>query len=155
MRKSEEQRIQGKEIVKNKMTDCALTNAVGHFSLIKTEEIIRSLSYKNPFCAIVKGLRLFKASEEQIPTAMSEETTKRVNYHKNGNLPMFCIEKDIRGGVLYAPFACAKMVYPTGFLRSQSVKSCCKEIKNSNKPPRRSLSRDGVANNRFIGCLVG
>lgn len=68
------------------------------FSLIKTEEIIRSLSCKNPFCAIVKGLRLFKASEEQIPTAMSEETTKRVNYHKNGNLPLFCIEKDTRGG---------------------------------------------------------
>ncbi len=99
------------------------------FSLIKTEEIIHSLSCKNPFCAIVKGLRLFKASEEQIPTAMSEETTKRVNYHKNGNLPLFYIEKDIRVGVLYAPFACVLMVYPTGFLRSQSVKSCCKEIK--------------------------
>ena len=39
---------------------------------------------------------------------MSEETTKRVNYHKNGNLPLFYIEKDTRGGVLYAPFACAK-----------------------------------------------
>ena len=50
------------------------------FSLIKTEEIIRSLSCKNPFCAIVKGLRLFKASEEQIPTALSVET-------KNGKLP--------------------------------------------------------------------
>ena len=109
MRKSEEQRIQGEEIVKNKLTDCALTNAVGHFSLIKTEEIIRSLSYKNPFCAIVKGLRLFKASEEQIPTAMSEETTKSVNYHKNGNLPLFCIEKDTCVGVLYAPFACVLM----------------------------------------------
>ena len=84
------------------------------FSLIKTEEIIRSLSCKNPFCAIVKGLRFFKASEEQIPTAMSEETTKRVNYHKNGNLPLFCIEKDTRSGVLYAPFACVLMVYPTG-----------------------------------------
>lgn len=24
---------------------------------------------------------------------MSEETTKRVNYHKNGNLPLFYIEK--------------------------------------------------------------
>ena len=85
------------------------------FSLIKTEEIIRSLSCKNPFCAIVKGLRLFKASEEQIPTAMSEETTKRVNYHKNDNLPLFCIEKDTRVGVLYAPFACVLMAYPTGF----------------------------------------
>ena len=84
------------------------------FSLIKTEEIIRSLSCKNPFCAIVKGLRLFKASEEQIPTAMSEETTKRVNYHKNGNLPLFCIEKDTRVGVLYAPFACVLMVHPGG-----------------------------------------
>ena len=76
--------------------------------------IIRSLSCKNPFCAIVKGLRLFKASEEQIPTAIREETTKRVNYHKNGNLPLFCIEKDTRVGVLYAPFACVLMVYPGG-----------------------------------------
>ena len=85
MRKSEEQRILGKEIIKNKLTDCALTKAVGlFFSLIKTEEIIRSLSCKNPFCAIVKGLRFSKASEEQIPTAISEETTKRANYHKNG-----------------------------------------------------------------------
>ena len=45
---------------------------------------------------------------------MSEETTKRVNYHKNGNLPLFCIEKDTRVGVLYAPFACVLMVYPSG-----------------------------------------
>ena len=87
------------------------------FSLIKTEEIIRSLSCKNPFCAIVKGLRLLKASEEQIPTAMSEETTKRVNYHKNGNLPLFCIEKDTRVGVLYAPFACVPVVEIRGFVR--------------------------------------
>ena len=85
------------------------------FSLIKTEEIIRSLSCKNPFCAIVKGLRLFKASEEQIPTAILEETTKRVNYHKNGNLPLFCIEKDTRDGVLYAPFACVLMAEARGF----------------------------------------
>ena len=85
------------------------------FSLIKTEEIIRSLSCKNPFCAIVKGLRLSKASEEQIPTAMSEETTKRVNYHKNGNLPLFYIEKDTRVGVLYAPFACVLMAERRGF----------------------------------------
>ena len=85
------------------------------FSLIKTEEIIRSLSCKNPFCAIVKGLRLFKAGEEQIPTAMSEETTKRVNYHKNGNLPLFHIEKDTRVGVLYAPFACVLMAERKGF----------------------------------------
>lgn len=84
------------------------------FSLIKTEEIIRSLSCKNPFCAIVKGLRFSKASEEQIPTAILEETTKRVNCHENGNLPLFCIEKDTRVGVLYAPFACALMVYPGG-----------------------------------------
>ena len=91
------------------------------FSLIKTEEIIRSLSCKNPFCAIVKGLRFSKASEEQIPTAMSEETTKRVNYHKNGNLPLFCIEKDTRSGVLYAPFACVLMVCLTGFVRPQSA----------------------------------
>ena len=99
------------------------------FSLIKTEEIIRSLSCKNPFCAIVKGLRFSKASEEQIPTAILEETTKRVNCHENGNLPLFCIEKDTRSGVLYAPFECVPMVYPTGFLRSQSGKSCYKEIK--------------------------
>ena len=85
------------------------------FSLIKAVRIIRSLSCKNPFCAIVKGLRLFKASEEQIPTAMSEETTKRVNYHKNGNLPLFCIEKDTRVGVLYAPFACVLMAGAGGF----------------------------------------
>ena len=85
------------------------------FSLIKTEEIIRSLSCKNPFCAIVKGLRLSKASEEQIPTAMSEETTKRVNCHENGNLPLFCIEKDTRNGVLYAPFACVLMAEAEGF----------------------------------------
>ena len=87
------------------------------FSLIKTEEIIRSLSCKNPFCAIVKGLRLFKASEEQIPTAMSKETTKRVNYHKNGNLPLFYIEKDTRIGVLYAPFARVFLVEIRGFVR--------------------------------------
>ena len=85
------------------------------FLLIKTEEIIRSLSCKNPFCAIVKGLRLFKASEEQIPTAMSEETTKRVNCHKSDNLPLFCIEKDTRVGVLYAPFACVLMAQKAGF----------------------------------------
>lgn len=29
-------------------------------------------------------------------------------------IPLFCIEKDTRGGVLYAPFACAEMVYPSG-----------------------------------------
>ena len=29
---------------------------------------------------------------------------------KNGNLPLFCIEKDTRVGVLYAPFACALVV---------------------------------------------
>lgn len=84
------------------------------FSLIKSEKIIRSLSCKNPFCAIVSGLRFSKAREEQIPTAIREETIKRVNYHKNGNLPLFFIEKDTRGGVLYAPFACVLMVYPTG-----------------------------------------
>ena len=79
------------------------------FSLIKSEKIIRSLSCKNLFCAIVKGLRFFKASEEQIPTAICEETTKRVNCHENGNLPLFYIEKDTRNGVLYAPFACVLM----------------------------------------------
>ena len=72
--------------------------------------IIRSLSCKNPFCAIVSDLSFSKAREEQIPTAIREETIKRVNYHKNGNLPLFFIEKDTRGGVLYAPFACVLMV---------------------------------------------
>ena len=46
---------------------------------------------------------------------MSEERTKRVNCHENGNLPLFYIEKDTRGGVLYAPFACAKMAEAEGF----------------------------------------
>ena len=45
---------------------------------------------------------------------MSEETTKRVNCHENGNLPLFCIEKDTRGGAKYAPFACVPVVYPSG-----------------------------------------
>ncbi len=87
------------------------------FSLIKPEKIIRSLSCKNPFCAIVKGLRFSKASEEQIPTAICEETTKRVNCHENGNLPLFYIEKDTCGGALYAPFACVLMVEIRGFVR--------------------------------------
>ena len=85
------------------------------FSLIKTEEIIRSLSCKNPFCATVKDLRFFKAKEEQIPTAICEETIKRENCHENGNLSLFCIEKDTRGGVLYAPFACVPVVRLRGF----------------------------------------
>ena len=46
---------------------------------------------------------------------MSEETTKRVNCHENGNLLLFCIEKDTRSGVLYAPFACVLMVEIRGF----------------------------------------
>ena len=54
-------------------------------------------------------MRFSKASEEQIPTAICEETTKRVNCHENGNLPLFYIEKDTRNGVLYAPFACVLM----------------------------------------------
>ena len=77
--------------------------------------VIRSLSSKNPFCAIVKGLRFSKASEEQIPTAICEETTKRVNCHENGNLPLFYIEKDTRIGVLYVPFACVPVVEIRGF----------------------------------------
>ncbi len=85
------------------------------FSLIKEVRTIRSLSCKNPFCAMVKGLRFLKTREEQIPTAIREETTKRVNCHKNGNLPLFCIEKDTRGGVLYAPFACVLMAERKGF----------------------------------------
>lgn len=47
--------------------------------------------------------------------AIREETTKRVNYHKNGNLPLFYIEKDTRGGVLYAPFVCVLVAHPNGF----------------------------------------
>ena len=47
--------------------------------------------------------------------SICEETTKRVNCHENGNLPLFCIEKDTRVGVLYAPFACVFLAYPTGF----------------------------------------
>ena len=43
---------------------------------------------------------------------------KRVNCRKNGNLPLFCIEKDTRVGVLYAPFACVLMVYPGGVERN-------------------------------------
>lgn len=54
---------------------------------------------------------------------MSEETTKRVNYHKNGNLPLFCIEKDTRVGVLYAPFACVLMVDAKGLEPSTSTMS--------------------------------
>ena len=85
------------------------------FSLIKAVRIIHSLSCKNPFCAIVKELRFPKARIEQIPTAIREETTKRVNCHENGNLLLFCIEKDTRGGVLYAPFACVLMAEAEGF----------------------------------------
>ncbi len=76
--------------------------------------VIRSLSSKNPFCAIVKGFPFRKPREEQIPTVICEETTKRVNCHENGNLPLFCIEKDTRGGVLYAPFACVPVEQATG-----------------------------------------
>ena len=54
---------------------------------------------------------------------MSEETTKRVNYQKNGNLPLFCIEKDTRVGVLYAPFACVLMVDAKGLEPSTSTMS--------------------------------
>ena len=99
---------------KGQTTDCVRKSAVGHFSLIKEVRTIRSLSWKNPFCAIVKGLRFPKTREEQIPTAISEKTTKRVNCYENGNLPLFCIEKDTRGGVLYAPFACVLMVETRG-----------------------------------------
>ena len=51
-----------------------------------------------------------------------------LNRHENGNLPLFCIEKDTRGGVLYAPFACVLMVHPTGIVavlrRKRSVAEC-------------------------------
>ena len=50
-----------------------------------------------------------------------EETDNKKNKHyrivkppQNGNLPLFCIEKDTRDGVLYAPFACVLMVRETG-----------------------------------------
>ena len=89
------------------------------FSLIQSMKAIRSLSCKNPFRAIVKGLRFPKVRVEQIPTAIREETTKRVNCHKIGNLPLFCIEKDTRSGVLYAPFACVLMVRATGLEPAQ------------------------------------
>ena len=136
------------------------------FSLIKTEEIIRSLSCKNPFCAIVSGLRFSKASEEQIPTAIREETIKRVNYHKNGNLPLFCIEKDTRGGVLYAPFACVLMVYPgesEGAKRRNSVtKMLASKVK---RQPEGSTAEQCAfllkrtdspvyKNNRGCGCFL-
>ena len=80
------------------------------------EKDFYGVSCKNPFCAIVSGVRFSKASEEQIPTAIREETTKRVNCHKNGNLPLFYIEKDTRDGVLYAPFACVLLVERGGFV---------------------------------------
>ena len=35
-----------------------------------------------------------------------EHKLLRKRQFKNGNLPLFCIEKDARVGVLYAPFAC-------------------------------------------------
>lgn len=109
------------------------------FSLINTEEIIRSLSCKNPFCAIVKGLRFSKASEEQIPTAILEETTKRVNCHENGNLPLFCIKKDTRGGVLYAPFACVLMAERAGFEPAVrvNVRTLSKRVPSATQPPLR------------------
>ncbi len=44
--------------------------------------------------------------------SICEETTKRVNCHKIGNFPLFCIEKDTRDGVLYAPFACVFLSMP-------------------------------------------
>ena len=52
----------------------------------------------------------FYKSVIDVLTAICEETTKRVNCHENGNLPLFYIEKDTRNGVLYAPFACVLMV---------------------------------------------
>ncbi len=57
----------------------------------------------------------FLSQRRTKPSAIYKETTKRVNCHENGNLPLFYIEKDARVGVLYAPFACVPMVYPTGF----------------------------------------
>ena len=59
---------------------------------------------------------------------MSEETTKRVNYHKNGNLPLFCIEKDTRVGVLYAPFACVLMAEREGFEPAAYRVGVCRSI---------------------------
>ena len=50
------------------------------FSLIKSVNVIRSLSSKNPFCAIVKGLRFFK------PEKNNPYGDMRRN-NKNGKLP--------------------------------------------------------------------
>ena len=119
------------------------------FSLIKTEEIIRSLSCKNPFCAIVKGLRFSKASEEQIPTATSEETTKRVNYHKNGNLPLFYIKKDTRGGVLYAPFACVLMVEMAGVA---PFVPCVHSLSRRGNDQSTGLLTDTYSTTHTLGC---
>ena len=66
-----------------------------------------------------------KASEEQIPTVIREEATKRVNCHKNGNLPLFCIEKDTRVGVLYAPFACVPVAEGKGF---EPLRDCSQTV---------------------------
>ena len=69
---------------------------------------------------------------------MSAETTKRVNCHKNGNSPLFCIEKDTRGGVIYAPFACVLMVGVTGF---EPAASCSQSRRATNcATPRDTLS---------------
>ena len=54
------------------------------------------------------GLFLFlkkRDSTLEVCRTISEETTKRVNYHKNGNLPLFYIEKDTRVG-FYTLLSC-------------------------------------------------
>ena len=70
----------------------------------------------------------FLSQRRTNPHGDERRNNKKGNYHKNGNLPLFCIEKDTRGGVLYAPFACAKMVHPTGIVavlrRKRSVAEC-------------------------------
>ena len=49
--------------------------------------------------------------------------TTKVGAAKNGNLPLFYIEKDTRVGVLYAPFACVLMVDAKGLEPSTSTMS--------------------------------
>lgn len=67
------------------------------------------------------GLFLFlkkRDSTLEVCRTISEETTKWVYCHKNGNLPLFCIEKDAHGGVLYVPIACVLLVRTTGLVVS-------------------------------------
>ena len=57
------------------------------FSLIKTEEIIRSLSCKNPFCAIVKGLRFFLSQRRTNPYGVLH----RKRHTRRSFIRSFCV----------------------------------------------------------------